>query len=943
METLLVKVFAAVLALSQVTTAPDSIKTKFDREGDRQRVAQLLQAGCAHMLKAFELEDINIDDLIATAMDDPQAINGATPLRGINFSDLQSAYRQFCKNETIAQSAVDLGEVIEFYNKAAANLPDHDKLRGLRLPGASIVVDRKGERFAEVFEENQRRIWVPLADIPQHVRDAFIAAEDKRFEQHKGIDEHGLIRAFIGNLAQSGRPQGGSTITQQVVKKLLVGEDLTYERKIREMIVAARLESTLSKDEILEIYLNSVYLGRSSWGIEVAARSYFGKSAKELSIIEGALLAGLTKGPRYFNPDGAPLRAQERFAYVLNRMQEDGKLGADKRNNEPSRVLPLLPAVVAFERPRRDIGFHFIDQVAREAKSIPGIDSITANSYTVRSTIDPQLQRAVEEALQEGLSLYERNSGRVQFLGAEANLTQAAHQIEADANRTDKRPFWQQALANARLQLYDVHWTPAVVVEKPGGKKSNAWRVGLADGRILPLSVDNATVEGKLLLYDVIRVRLVEGKGKTAARAELRVRPMVQGTVIVLENKTGRILAMSGGFSYPLSQLNRATQAVRQPGSAIKPLSYLAALGKGLQPNTLISDGSITLPPIGRSRARPQDYWSPKNYDGSGGGKLTLRRALENSRNLATAHLLEGGIEDKPEASLDRLCRLALEAQIYHECLRYYPFMLGAQPVRPVDLAAFYAAIANEGMRPSPHSIESIERNGVVVYRHDPKSSTMISSVDHAAFYQLKTIMQGVLARGTARVIADLAPYVAGKTGTSDDENDAWFVGFTNDVTVAVWIGYDNADSNRRTLGGGSTGAGVAVPIFEPVIQAVWANVAPKTAVAPPSPEAKRHLACKSINLESGELKERGRKVITECFRVDDNGKIIDTQARLVSGASGHVKRERDDADPPRRRLDAGVHHHGNAREPSDGSREPWQEAPQWGWRQQGDGKWGRW
>jgi membrane carboxypeptidase/penicillin-binding protein len=322
----------------------------------------------------------------------------------------------------------------------------------------------------------------------------------------------------------------------------------------------------------------------------------------------------------------------------------------------------------------------------------------------------------------------------------------------------------------------------------------------------------------------------------------------VQGTVVVLENKTGRILAMAGGFSYPLSQLNRATQSVRQPGSAIKPLSYLAALGRGLQPNTLIADEPITLPPIGTGRVREQDYWTPKNYDGGAGGVLTLRRALENSRNLATVHLLTGGIDDSPEASLDRLCRLAMEAQIYHECVRYYPFVLGAQPVRPVDLAAFYAAIANEGMRPAPYVIDSIERSGLIVYRHDPKSSAMIGSVDRAAFYQLKTMMQGVVARGTAHSIANLAPYVAGKTGTSDNENDAWFVGFTNDVTVAVWLGYDNSDGKRRTLGGGSTGGGVAVPIFEPPI--------------------------------------------TECFRIDRSGQIIDTQYRLVSREEAYISRD---------------------------------------------------
>ena len=397
----------------------------------------------------------------------------------------------------------------------------------------------------------------------------------------------------------------------------------------------------------------------------------------------------------------------------------------------------------------------------------------------------------------------------------------------------DKRPLWQQALANARLALYDVHWTPAVVVEKPTGKKGEAWRVGLADGRVLPFAIDNAAAQRKLVLHDVVFVRVTEGKGKTGARAELRVRPVVQGTVVALENKTGRILAMTGGFSYPLSQLNRATQSVRQPGSAIKPLSYLAALRRGLQPNTLVSDEPITLPPLGRGRAREQDYWTPRNYAGGGGGILTLRRALENSRNLATVHLLDGGIEDSPEASLDRLCGLAMEAQIYRECVRYYPFVLGAQPVRPVDLAAFFAAIANEGSRPSPHGIDTIERNGLVVYRHDPKSTVAIGSVDRAAFYQLKTMLQGVLARGTARSIAGLASSVAGKTGTSDQENDAWFVGFTNEVTVAVWIGYDNAAGKRRTLGGGATGGAVAVPIFASVIQAVWANVAPRTALAP--------------------------------------------------------------------------------------------------------------
>jgi len=926
METILVKIFATALALSEVTAAPDAIATRFDRVADQGAVAQLLRAGCTHMRKAFDIEDINLDELIATAMDDPQAIAAESKaFRGINFADLVTAYRQFCKNETVAAPAVDLADVIDFYNKALTDLPDHNRLKGLKLPGASVVLDRKGERFAEVFEENQRRVWVTLSDIPEHVQKAFLAAEDKRFYQHHGIDERGIIRAFIDNLAHSGRPAGGSTITQQIVKNLLVGEDLTYERKIREMVVASRVEHALSKAQILELYLNSVYLGRSSWGIELAARSYFGKSAKELSLEEGALLAGLVKGPNFYSPDRHPGRTRERLAYVLSRMREDGFAAPD-----PSRRgLPALPTMIAYERPHRDIGFHFVDQVAREAKSVAGIEAITANSYTVHSTIDRPLQRAVEGALQEGLWRYERDAGRVQFLGPEASLAQVVERIEAQHNPSDKKPAWQQALANARLPLYDVHWASAMVLEKPSGKKGSSWRVGLPDGRVVPLALDNAIAQRKLTLYDVIYVRVLEGKGRSGARAELRVRPTVQGTVVVLENKTGRILAIAGGFSYPLSQLNRATQSVRQPGSAIKPLSYLAALGAGLQPNTLVADDEITLPPIGDKR----DKWTPKNYDGSSGGTITLRSALENSRNLATVHLLNGGIEGKPEASLTRLCNLALEAQIYRDCVHYYPFVLGAQPVRPVDLAAFYGAIANEGMRPTPYVIDSIQRNGLVIYRHDPKSFATIESVDHAAFYQLKSMMQGVLARGTAHSIAHLAPFVAGKTGTSDDENDAWFVGFTNDVTAAVWLGYDNSDGKRHTLGGGATGGGVAVPIFEPVVQAVWAHFAPKAALAPPSPEAKRQLSCKSVDRDPDEVQRSG----TECLRINDKGKIIDTKYRLISRA--YAKADRGDREErPSWRVRHAQSRDSEREEPShhrvvhSQSRALWGGWQQWGW-----------
>src|ERR1700720_4225037 len=263
------------------------------------------------MRQAFDIESINLDDLIATALNDPKVVTGdIKAFHGINFADLNTAYHQFCKNENVANPVVDLGQVIEFFNNAAADLPDPARLKGHKLPSVSVVLDGNSGNFANVLEPRNRRVWVPLAKIPDPVQKAFIAAEDRRFFQHHGVDERGIIRAFVGNLADPRRPQGGSTITQQVVKNLLVGDDVTYERKIGEMIVASRLENTLGKNDILELYLNSAYLGRGSWGIEMAARSYFGKSAKDLTVAEGAMLAGLLKGPSFFNPDRHPDRAK---------------------------------------------------------------------------------------------------------------------------------------------------------------------------------------------------------------------------------------------------------------------------------------------------------------------------------------------------------------------------------------------------------------------------------------------------------------------------------------------------------------------------------------------------------------------------------------------------------------------------------------------------------
>ncbi|MDR7037310.1 membrane carboxypeptidase/penicillin-binding protein [Methylobacterium sp. BE186] len=907
MNTILIKLFATALTLSQVTTRPDAVRTQFDPGTDGAEVVQILRDGCAHMRKAFDIEDINLDELISTAMEDPSAVAGAGApklLHGLDIGELNTSYRQFCKGENPKDSPFDAAEVIAFYNKAVTDLPSAEALRDAKLPGASVILDGSGKPYAETFEANGRRLTVPIASVPPLVRQAFVAAEDKRFEIHHGIDERGVIRAFIGNLASPGRPQGGSTITQQVVKNLSVGDDVTYERKIREMIVAGRLERILTKPEILGLYLNGIYLGRGAYGIEMAARSYFGKSVGDLTLPEAALLAGMPKGPNYYSPDKYPYRARERRAYVLSRLKEEGAITEAQMAQAVTSDLGLKPVETA----RRDSGFYVVDHLAREARTFGGLDSLTAASFTVRSTINAGLQRATESVLQDGLATYERATGRQSFTGPEFNLADAVRKIEAaapapspapaaapvpppaaeakaspEARRppakaasarppvakvVGPKPAWLRALESARAPLYDVHWPLAVVLEAGRGPV----RVGLADGRIA--SLDPGIARGKLQVYDAVRVKLREGKG--ALRAEIRVRPAVQGAALVLENRTGRILAMSGGFSYPVSQLNRVTQAVRQPGSTLKPLTYLAALNAGLQPNTLVMDSAVTLPPIGGIG----DSWSPKNYDGGGSGATTLRRGLEFSKNLVTARLLQGGIAEKAPASLQRVCDIALEAQIYAECERYYPFVLGAQPVRMLDLAAFYAAVANEGVRPTPYALEGIERDGKAIYTHAARDPVRIGSADRVAFYQLKTMLQGVTNHGTAAALARNSAYVAGKTGTSENENDAWFAGFTNEVTVVVWVGYDNADGTRRTLGRGQTGGHVAVPIAGSILQAAWANGVPRTPLNPPSQEARRNLIDLRVDPRSGERVAGGG--FLEHFRTQGDGRMADTQYRLV-------------------------------------------------------------
>jgi penicillin-binding protein 1A len=902
MESLLVQIFATLLTLSQVLVQPQDFKTAFDPAKDETEVVSMLRQGCTHMRRAFEIEDLNLDDLVATAMDDPEA--RSAKFKGVSFSEMHEAYNALCKGSG-GKLPVDLAAVIEFYNRVLAELPDHTRLADLKLPATTTVIERNGRVFAEVYEPANRRVPVKLSGISPMLQSAFIAAEDQRFREHKGVDERALIRAFVANIA-GGETQGGSTITQQLAKNLLVGSENSYVRKMREMVVASRIESVLSKDAILELYLNAIYFGRGAWGAQMAAQTYFGKDATELNAAEAALLAGMGKGPTYYSPDRHPDRARERTAYVLGRMREESIISVAQYEQALAEPASLVPRQLS----RRTTGYHVVDHIRREARRVADIKLLSEDAFVIRSTLDARIQQAAERALQEGLASYERSAGRARFAGPEGNLGDRIKELHASVDM----PRWQQALTSARLPLYDVQWPAAVVLDRADTKERPAglW-AGLADGRMVQLQAPSS-IRQKLKPYDVVFVQLAESK-KGGITAELRVRPQVQGAVVVLDNSTGGILAMSGGFSYPLSQLNRATQAARQPGSALKPLTYLAALGKGLQPTTLVTDTPITLPPIGkRKRAKADDYWSPGNYDGKSGSTMTLRKALENSRNLPTVHLLATGIASSPQTALDEVCGLARELQVYGNCVHFYPFVLGAQPVRPLDLARFYAAIANEGVLPETHVIEKISDQDGERFDYGEPKTKQIKSADPAAFYQLKSILQGVVLRGTAARLSAWAPYIAGKTGTTDEETDAWFVGFSNDVTIAVWVGYDNA-KKRHTLGGGRTGGNVAVPIFAPIMEAVWKEYAPRTPLAPPRDSANQLIAAKATS------KKRSFEIV-EYLRKDAKGKAIDKVHALVSARSSQtsppfsVRRARPQSDM----------------QDSYASARPYEQARSWNW-----------
>jgi penicillin-binding protein 1A len=707
------------------------------------------------------------------------------------------------------------------WNSVSADLPSVEGLRGYAPPVMSRVYAGDGRLLTELASE--RRIFVPYSAIPDRVKQAFVSAEDKDFWSHGGIDPLAIVRAGITDLSRMGegrRPVGASTITQQVAKNMLLDNRITLKRKVEEAILALRMEQVLSKERILELYLNEIYLGQGAYGVEAAAQAYFNRPLDQLSLAQDAMLAALPKAPNNYNPFRQPEQAKARRDWVLDRMAEDHVI--TRIQALAAKAEPLVPT--EFHGPPNIPGADWYSaEVRQELAQRFGAQTVNEGGLTVRTSLDPTLQIAAETSVRDGLMAYDRRMGG--WRGPVAQLPAALRTEPALEHG------WAQALAGiAAPPAMLPDWRLAVVL----GTAPTAARVGWLN----PTAGAGGQAEkqtGFLRLADAAWNHPMDAQGHVGApfrrfsdmvhpgdvvmvepagsdHALLRQVPTAQGALVSLDPTTGRVLAMVGGWSFQTSQFNRATQAERQPGSSFKPIVYLAALEKGVSPSDRFLDAPISLPD-GRG-----GYWRPNNYEMDFSGPTPLRVALEQSLNLVTVRVAQrvgmGAVAQTAEA-------FGMTDKLPH----VLPAALGAVDTTVLREAGAYASFATLGRKVTPTVIDSVQdREGHVVWRptdincacDNPASPPQIEDsrpqiADPQSTFQLVTMMQGVVTRGTGRdAVKGLNRPIAGKTGTSQDFTDAWFAGFTPHLVTVVWVGYDNPS----TLGQNQTGSAVAAPIW---------------------------------------------------------------------------------------------------------------------------------
>jgi len=733
------------------------------------------------------------------------------------------------------------------YRQIVADLPDYRWLADYDPPQMSRIFAADSRLMAELAAE--RRVFVPIEAIPARVQHAFVSAEDQRFWEHHGVDPLGIGRALLTAIEQwgSGRRMGGaSTITQQVAKNMLVGAERTLMRKLREAILAVRIEQALSKERILEIYLNEIFLGQQAYGVAAAAQAYFNKSLDELTLAEAAFLAALPKAPNNYNPLRFPEAARARRDWVLDRMAEDGHITREEARYakaEPIQVRPTRrPDVLS-------VGQYFTEEVRRELIQRFGQEQTTMGGLVVRTSLDPRIQAAAEQALRNGLMAYDRRRGgwRGPLGTIAAGATEWLPALEAFPRPAGGLPEWKLAVVlevgntQARLGWIERADPRAAPQARTGFLylADHGWARPVRDGRLGPPPgrLQQILNPGDVVFVEQMPTETAPGRPARPERLELRQIPQVEGAVVALDPQTGRVLAMVGGWSFERSWFNRATQAMRQPGSSFKPFVYITALEQGMPPNLELLDEPIEIVSGGR-------VWQPHNYTaGRSYGWVTMREAMERSLNLATVRLAQ-------QVGMDAVADAAARFGVIPNMPRYLALALGAGETTVLRMAAAYAVFANGGREVVPTLIDSVQdRRGRVIWRADRRSCARCSAgpeggppelvdperrqvTDPISAYQMVSLLQGVVQRGTAaNAIGNrLGRPVAGKTGTTDDYKDNWFVGFTPDIVVAVWIGFDEP----RSLGPGETGGTNAAPIFREVVAAALRDSPPVPFRAPP-------------------------------------------------------------------------------------------------------------
>ena len=743
-------------------------------------------------------------------------------------------------------------------------LPDYKKLSNYQPPISSRVYSEDSKLVAEYALE--KRLFIPYESIPEKIINSFLSAEDKNFFSHPGIDAKGILRAVIRNIkniSQNKRLEGASTITQQVAKNFLLTNEVSMKRKIKEAILAFRIERAYTKERILELYLNQIYLGQGAYGIAAASLEYFDKSVKELNYSEASLLAALPKAPSKYNPYKYPEIAKFRRNLVLENLEENKFISKNELKDLKSSNLKLKRRKIEIVNEANS----YTEEVRRTVKNIYGFEKLYSQGLSINTPLKIDYQIQALESLRKGIEDYDRRKG---WRGPITNK--------------DKDKNWQNKISQYKLDP-TLNWNFAEILsledDKIGFKildKQKEKFFGSLNYKSIKWSIPKKkTIQDIHKIGDIIFVK------KENNVWQLKQYPKVNGGIVVLDPYSGNVLALVGGFNFKKSEFNRVTQAKRQPGSAFKPIVYAAALENGFSPNSIILDA-----PFVESQGVGLKNWKPENYGKKFYGPTTLRKGIEYSRNLMTVRIAK-------VLGLEEILSLSKKLNIYDEIPELLSVSLGAAETTLLNLTSAYAPFVNGGISIKPKLISRIQdRRGKTIFQGKnrecigcdkfinetielPKiknNSEKVISEETA--YQMNSILQGVVKRGTAKKLRSLKVPLAGKTGTTNDNYDAWFIGFSSNLVIGVYIGYDNP----RTLGKFETGSKAALPIFKNFIEKALYKEDFKEFQIP------ENIYLTSLNYDTGTKSAAGEKnVIIEALKQRDinsidNNDLISTNAR---------------------------------------------------------------